>query len=87
MMDFSLRRLKDVFCHLGASKRREEPGDPFYNASEINSLKQQAKVNRDEAIQTARAHGVKLHPRVAAIREKAKGTPDPSPDSANAVTR
>lgn len=49
-----------------------DPGTPHFNASEIASLRQQLKTNSDEAVKVAKGRGAKVHPKVAALKAKAK---------------
>jgi hypothetical protein len=86
MMHFSLRKLKDAFWPVGENGRHDEPGSPFYSDSEIASLRQRAKANRDEAMALEEAHGTTVHPRVAAIRARPSAPQEPKADEANAVT-
>ena len=71
MLQTALRRLKDGSWFAGPAKKGAgDPGTPFFNASEIASLRQQLRENSDLAAEAAARAGVALHPRIAALKEK-----------------
>jgi hypothetical protein len=45
---------------------------PFYTDAEIGLLRKQAKANNEKALNVAKASGVGINPRVAAIKRRAK---------------
>jgi len=67
MMLGAFRKLKDAIWPSGGSNKIE-PGSPYLSDSEIASLKRQLKASSEDALDTAKRYGVKIHPRVAAIK-------------------
>lgn len=70
MMLAAFQKLRGAFLRPGAAAK-DGPGTPFFNASEIASLRQQLNASSDRAIETARRHGVQAHPRVLEIKARA----------------
>ncbi len=67
----ALQKLKASSFFDGPSKKEgSEAGSPFFSDSEIALLRQQLKENSDAAAEAVERAGVKLHPRVAALRER-----------------
>ena len=67
----ALQILKDKFSFgSGTKASRTDPGSPYFNASEIASLRQQLSTSSAEAVKVAKQSGSKIHPRVAAIKQK-----------------
>jgi hypothetical protein len=70
MMHATFQKLKGVFWRSGEAGK-DGPGSALFNVSEIASLRRQLSASSAEAASVAKRHGVKMHPRVAAIKAKA----------------
>jgi hypothetical protein len=69
----TLQTLKATFSFGSGTKvSKADPGSPFFNASEIASLRRQLSTSSAEAVAVAKKNGAKAHARVAAIKAKAK---------------
>lgn len=65
--------MRDSFSFSGAAKKAEGPHGPGprdYTPSELALLRQQLKASNEEARAEVRRRGVRLHPKIAAAREK-----------------
>ena len=72
-MRTALRKLKDGSLFGGPAKKGvPSEGSRFYSDSEIASLRQQLKDNSALAQVAARKGDAKLHPRLAALKERKK---------------
>jgi hypothetical protein len=71
MIHDALQKLKAGFWSVSPLKTQGgDPGSPFFSSSEIALLRRQLGEHSDLAAEAASRAGVKLHPRVAAVRAK-----------------
>jgi hypothetical protein len=69
MLQTALRKLKDGSWFVGPTKKGEgDPGSPYFSTCEIDSLRRQLRENSEMAAMAAIRAGVKLHPKIAALR-------------------
>ena len=63
------QRMKGLYSSSGL-KSNQETGTPLYSDFETTCLRQQAALSAGKAREAARRAGVRMHPRVAALKAK-----------------
>lgn len=71
MIQDALRRLKVGSWFSGPSQKQgAEPGSPYFSTSELGLVRRQLQASSDKAAEIAKDHGVRLHPRLAALNAR-----------------